>query len=326
MQKSQPLVSIIVPVYNAGPYLRQRIESLIGQSLQEIEIIFVLDSPDDGSDQMVQDYAQRDNRIKVIVNKGNLHTGLSRNAGLSVAGGDYVAFADHDDFCEPEMYEKLYRKAKEKQSDIVFCDMCFEKKDVAPVSKIYFKEPEEKVRERILEELLKGNGFYYSILNHLYRLTFLREHDIQFIDTRQITLEDRYFNLLAYHYARKVTYIPGEYIHHVLYRGSTQHTYAFKSLIPMVNHLEMMCLFFRKHPEYEAIFRENFGADAIRKLYNSFLPEIRYKFPVYAFRMLGRIKEKSALREALKRFGERRQWRELPLKLKCFYGLLRLFS
>ena len=80
-------VSVIVPVYNAGPYFEKRMESLITQTLSDIEIILVLDCPTDGSGQLAEKYAAADGRIMIIPNKENCHVGESRNAGLSVAGG-----------------------------------------------------------------------------------------------------------------------------------------------------------------------------------------------------------------------------------------------
>ena len=78
----------------------------------------VLDCPTDGSDRIAREYAEKDPRIRLIVNEQNLNIGLSRNEGLKIARGEYIGFSDHDDWRELDMYEKLYQKAREDQADI----------------------------------------------------------------------------------------------------------------------------------------------------------------------------------------------------------------
>ena len=115
-----PLVSIIVPVYNAGEHLRPCLDTLVNQTLREIEIICVLDCPTDGSDKTVEEYAAKDNRIVVIRNEQNLNIGESRNVGLRATRGEYIGFSDHDDSRELDMYEKLYNTAEKGAKSIVF--------------------------------------------------------------------------------------------------------------------------------------------------------------------------------------------------------------
>ena len=84
----RPLVSVIVPIYNAGKYLYKCLDSLVNQSLRDIEIIAVLDCPSDGSDKIVEEFAAKDSRIKIVSNKENQHIGKSRNVGLKFARGN----------------------------------------------------------------------------------------------------------------------------------------------------------------------------------------------------------------------------------------------
>ena len=112
-----PKVSIIVPIYNAGKFLEKCLDTLVNQTLKDIEIILVLDCPTDGSDRIAREYAEKDPRIRLIVNEQNLNIGLS-NEGLKIARGEYIGFSDHDDWRELDMYEKLYQKAREDQADI----------------------------------------------------------------------------------------------------------------------------------------------------------------------------------------------------------------
>lgn len=113
-----PKVSVIIPIYNAEKYLKECLDSVIEQTLQDIEIICVDDGSTDNSLQILNEYERQDKRIKVLTQK-NLHAGVARNNGLKVATGEYVHFLDSDDWIESEAYEKLYKIIKENDSDIV---------------------------------------------------------------------------------------------------------------------------------------------------------------------------------------------------------------
>lgn len=113
-------VSIIVPVYNTAQYLRQCVDSLIAQTLSDIEIILVDDGSTDDSPRICDDYARSDARIKVI-HKANGGASSARNCGMRIAKGKYLAFVDSDDVCDHRMYEQLVRVAEENQVKMVIC-------------------------------------------------------------------------------------------------------------------------------------------------------------------------------------------------------------
>lgn len=114
-----PKVSIIVPIYNVEQFLDRCVQSLLNQSLKEIEIILVDDGSPDNCPQMCDDYAQYDKRIKVV-HKKNEGLGMACNSGMEVATGDYIAFCDSDDYVDKAMYETMYKAAIEEQADAVF--------------------------------------------------------------------------------------------------------------------------------------------------------------------------------------------------------------
>ena len=114
------LVSVLVSVFNVEKYLRQCLDSLIGQTLADIEIICVNDGSTDGSPAILEEYARIDRRV-VVVNKANGGLPSARNAGLNVARGRYVGFVDGDDYAAPEMFQKLYEAAEANAADIVVC-------------------------------------------------------------------------------------------------------------------------------------------------------------------------------------------------------------
>jgi len=113
-------VSIIIPVYNVEKYLRKCLDSVINQTLKEIEIICVNDGSTDNSPKILEEYSLKDKRIKII-NKKNNGTGAARNTGMEYVKGEYIGFLDSDDWVKLDAYEKLYLNAKTQNSDIVMC-------------------------------------------------------------------------------------------------------------------------------------------------------------------------------------------------------------
>lgn len=107
-----PKVSVIIPVYNEETFLDQCLDSVVSQTLSEIEIICVDDCSTDETPFILKEYAKRDGRIKIITNETNLNAGGSRNQGLKIAKGDYIHFLDADDYMVLDAYEVMYRKAK----------------------------------------------------------------------------------------------------------------------------------------------------------------------------------------------------------------------
>ncbi|MBO8440455.1 MAG: glycosyltransferase family 2 protein [bacterium] len=213
-------VSVIIPVYNAGQYLDKCISTLVKQTLQDIEFIFILDCPTDGSDVVVQKYADTDNRIKVIRNQSNLHIGNSRNVGLDVAQGEYIGFSDHDDFRKLEMYEELYLYAKRNNHDIVMSLTCEVNKEgtenrwnVPIVNVEYFKE-------YCLSNMIGGGNlenntsWFCNVHSCIYKKDLLDKYQVRFVDTCLLSPEDLIFNIEAVYNARNVGFISKVFYYH----------------------------------------------------------------------------------------------------------------
>ena len=111
-------VSIVIPIYNVEKYLRECLDSVIGQTLQDIEIICVNDGSKDSSLAIMQEYAERDERVKII-DKPNSGYGNSMNRGFDMATGEYIGIVESDDYADANMFETLYRVAKEENADVV---------------------------------------------------------------------------------------------------------------------------------------------------------------------------------------------------------------
>lgn len=114
-------VSIIIPVYNMEKYLHQCMDTVISQTLTEIEILAVDDCSKDNSLAILEEYAAKDSRVKVIEHERNRGAGGGRNSALAVAIGEYIGFVEPDDWCEPDMFEMLYDQAKRHGADISVC-------------------------------------------------------------------------------------------------------------------------------------------------------------------------------------------------------------
>lgn len=117
---SQPLISIIVPVYNGEKYLRHCLDSIVAQRFTDWELLVVDDGSTDGSPAILDDYAARDGRIRVV-HKPNGGQALARNEALQRSKGEFISFIDCDDWLEPDMYERMMVTMEEEDADIVIC-------------------------------------------------------------------------------------------------------------------------------------------------------------------------------------------------------------
>lgn len=111
-KKGNPLLSVIVPIYNVEPWLRRCVDSILGQTLEDLECILVDDGSPDGCGAIVDEYAKADSRV-VAIHQENRGVSAARNAGLDIARGEYVGFVDPDDWVEPEMYEVAIERMRE---------------------------------------------------------------------------------------------------------------------------------------------------------------------------------------------------------------------
>ena len=171
---NNPLVSISVPVYNAEKYLRKCLDSLVNQTLKNIEIVIVDDGSTDGSASICREYAERDSRILLIF-KENGGLASARQAALEAANGRFFCACDADDWAEPTMYDTLYRKAMETNADIVMCDYWCEYPDGKQTEKKY--QYELIKRKDLLDALLNGR-FPKAVWNKLIRRDFLKANHL----------------------------------------------------------------------------------------------------------------------------------------------------
>lgn len=206
MNKSK--VSIVIPVYNVELYLREALDSVINQTLKEIEIIVVNDGSTDNSLEIIKEYEKKDNRIKII-NQENQGLSGARNSGLKIAKGEYIYFMDSDDYIELDTLELCYKKSKDENLDFIFFDALPFSNDDIKIDINYYdrKDLDHRVLSGAiyLEILLKKQKYRSPVWLSFINLEFLNEIKIKFYP--QILHEDELFTPLLFLKAMRVSYI-----------------------------------------------------------------------------------------------------------------------
>lgn len=204
------LVSVIVPVYNSEKYLKQCLDSICAQTLKDIEIICVDDGSADGSPELLREYSEQDERIKVL-RQQNQYAGIARNNGIQHAQGEYLVFWDSDDFFEPQALELMYQRITQADADICVCggNQYLESKEKTfPYSGYMNKNriPDTDCfnRENNPDYIL--NFTNVEVWNKMYRKKFVEEQGLKFDSIR--VGEDVVFSMSALCLAERITTLP----------------------------------------------------------------------------------------------------------------------
>ncbi|WP_459482493.1 glycosyltransferase family 2 protein [Clostridium saccharoperbutylacetonicum] len=212
-------VSIIVPVHNSEIYLHKCLDSLVNQSLEEIEIILINDNSTDESINILQEYKNRyPNKIILIDLKERQGPGGARNEGLNIASGQYIGFVDSDDYVEIEMFEELYNLAISGDYDMVDC--CFENKRVEKFALSTTENTWGKLNIEKRRQLIAYPGFLWSkiikrnilIDNHIRFREKVTYEDMDFLPVVMLYLKSVYAtDLLLYYYENNLHSITNSY-------------------------------------------------------------------------------------------------------------------
>jgi glycosyltransferase involved in cell wall biosynthesis len=220
-----PCVSVIVPVYNTEPYLRQCLDSVVNQTLSDIEIICINDGSTDNSLNILDEYAQKDSRIKVITKENGGNAAPARNLGLEIAQGEFLLFLDSDDFFELDMLECLVNRAKECEADVVLCngygydDRINRKFDADWILKSeYLPNKEVFCYKDCSQKIFQISAAYPW--NKLYRRQFLGKYNLKFQNIRIV--DDVYFTFMYMVLANKISIINKKLINYRLNIGTSQ--------------------------------------------------------------------------------------------------------
>ncbi len=210
MMTESPRISVVVPVYKVSQYIERCAESLLGQTFEDVEYIFVDDaSPDDSRQKLeavIAKYPGRDVRILTHEKNGGLPS--SRRTGVGAARGEYVYNCDSDDWVEPDILECLYSAAKEKNADIVYCDffLTFETGERYMSNPVY-STPDEMLRKGFL-----GGAAKWNVWNKLFRRSLYE--GIEFpVDHFKGGEDMIVIEMMAK--ARSISYVPKALYHYV---------------------------------------------------------------------------------------------------------------
>lgn len=214
-----PKVSVIVTVYLAEKYLDKCINSILNQTLTDIELILVNDGSPDNSGEICDRFARKDQRVKVI-HQSNQGNSAARNNGTALAKGDFITYVDCDDWIELNTCEVAYREALEGHLDLVFWSSIKEYEDQSVLSagpfgheRVFQDEEAIDLHRRLTGPIKSELGkphlidSFISVWGKLYRSELIKENQISFVDTNEIGAADIFFSFQIFHHARKIKYL-----------------------------------------------------------------------------------------------------------------------
>jgi glycosyltransferase involved in cell wall biosynthesis len=203
-----PKVSVIVPIYNVEKYLEKCINSLLSQTLEDIQIILVNDGSKDNSGNIAREYEKNNKNRIIYVEKENGGLSDARNYGLKYATSDFIAFLDSDDYIEKNAYEEMYNKAIEENADYVECDFIWEFPNKIRVDKQY---PYKNKKEML--------SFVRVVAwNKLIKRQLITDNNLEF--PKGLRYEDVEFTYKLIPFINKFAYVDKPFIHYVQREGS----------------------------------------------------------------------------------------------------------
>ena len=208
-------VSVIIPVYNVEEYLRQCVDSVINQTLKEIEVICVDDGSDDSSLEILHEYEKKDERVKVLT-QNNLFAGIARNNGMSVATGKYYVFLDSDDFFELDMLEKMYNQCENDSADVCICSADRYNTVTGEFTPAGWYLNTKLVPDTPFNRKTVGNDIFRlcspSPWNKMFSSKLVKEHNLNFMGLQRTN--DLYFVECALALAERITTTKEVFVHY----------------------------------------------------------------------------------------------------------------
>lgn len=198
-----PLISVIVPIYKVEEYLERSVESIVNQTYKNLEIILVDDGSPDNCPKMCDDWAKKDNRIKVI-HKENGGLSDARNAGLKIAKGKYIAFVDSDDWVEKNYILYLYKAIFDNNADLSACDVRIvpDGEEVTEVERIFHTSNVSSCEEA-LSQLIKGKRYRAVAWNKLYRREIV---EYEYFEVGKLH-EDEFYTYRIFDKCKRLIYV-----------------------------------------------------------------------------------------------------------------------
>ena len=325
-------VSIILPVYNVEKYLNRCMDSLLGQTLKEIEIVMVDDESPDHCPQLCEEYKAKYPNVKVI-HKKNGGLGFARNSGLEVCDGEYVAFIDSDDFVDIHMLEELYGYANENKLDACFCGYNVYK-DEQHICKRQEKgdydvcDGREAV-DNVLMDMVGAEPSYHSdvkILSSMwkgiYSFNTIRNNNLQFVSEREYIAEDIMFHIDFLPHASKVGFVPGCYYYYCDNCSSLTRSYRSDRFTKELYQYACMEKRLLAHGYQEKQFRNRIDRYLLLKIRACISQQQNY-VATNGYGMMKREAMKIVSCPEVRAFCKRYPSHLLPLKHRLFFNMVR---
>ena len=218
-----PLLSVIVPVYNAKEYLRRCTDSILNQSYKDLELILVDDCSKDDSYHLCQQIAQNDNRVVAFKREVNGGIFAARNTGIDISNGKYITFVDNDDWLDLDMYEKLIKAIEVHNLDFVSCGFkeIVGDKILTHIHKEDGYYTKEQIRNTLIYMLVGEQKISCAVWKSLFKKEIIDNYKIRFMSSR--VKDDFYFIIDYLLYCEAAEYIPGDYYNYFIRDKSTIH-------------------------------------------------------------------------------------------------------
>lgn len=262
----RPQVSIVMPIYNVEKYLEECLDSVLNQSLADMEIICIDDGSTDGSSDILDRYAELDSRVKVLHNI-NSGYGKTMNIGISMACGEYIGVVETDDYIDSKMMEELYHVAKGNNADVVKGDYCIFKGEGDSRQYEYVKIVEdEKLYGRLINPLHEKEIFKARINTWagIYKREFLSENDIWHNETPGASYQDNGFWFQVFTQAKRVVLVNKPYYY--LRRDNPDSSINSKEKVYCIcDEMHFMHQFMQQKPFIYENYNEIFWEACVRK-------------------------------------------------------------
>lgn len=249
--EKMPKVSILMPACNVEKYLHECMDSVIKQTLKDIEIICIDDGSKDSTGEILDDYAKKDERVKVI-HKVNTGYGHSMNVGLQNATGEYIGIVETDDYVDPDMFEKLYEAAKKYDADIVKSNYYTYVTNPEPKSTFYgvleqFQKYDEVFEPLEFQEIYRVQPCIWTAV---YRKEMLKEYGVWFNETPGASYQDTAFAFKAWTSAKRAVLVKDAFLHYRIDNANSSVKSTAK-IFCICDEYNAMYDFLKKYPEKE---------------------------------------------------------------------------
>lgn len=209
-----PKTSVIIPVYNSEKYITRTLNSILNQTFQDFELICINDCSVDNSLKILEEFAKKDNRIKVINNEKNLGAALSRNIGIDIAKGEYIYFLDADDYIDEKYLECMIDKIEQEKCDIILNLAVINETNGNSTAYNHPSMPKINPNGEYLDKITTIHDAPCFIWARIYRKSFLNKHNLRFLDIH--ATDDVVFNAIVDMYVDKTFVFYGEKYHYTV--------------------------------------------------------------------------------------------------------------